>query len=261
MQVVDSPGIRIGTAGWSIPRQSAVRFNSAGSHLARFSLELSCTEINSSFYRPHAISTSAKWRDATPEDFRFAVKMPRVITHELKLQRARQVVCRLPEAERRPGHGSGGRFSCSCRRRCRLMPWSSPTFSTACVQSMRDPWSASLVTRRGLRRRPPRSSSAIGSRVLRPIRRRHPPALSGRLARTRVPPPPRVTRHVLVEIRRRVRCDAVGQAAEPCSGCRDVVHLRRHRQRRRRSRMPSNCGTGVTTPWGRRDVSEGKING
>ena len=36
------------------------------------------------------MSTYAKWRDATPEDFRFAVKMPRVITHELKLQHARQ---------------------------------------------------------------------------------------------------------------------------------------------------------------------------
>jgi uncharacterized protein YecE (DUF72 family) len=89
--MADFAGIRIGTAGWSIPRQSAVRFNSAGSHLARYSRQLSCAEINSSFYRPHAVSTYAKWREATPEDFRFAVKMPRVITHELKLQRARQV--------------------------------------------------------------------------------------------------------------------------------------------------------------------------
>jgi len=88
--MADSHEIRIGTAGWSIPRQSAARFTSPGTHLERYARELTCAEINSSFYRPHAVSTYVKWRDATPEDFRFAVKMPRTITHELKLRHARQ---------------------------------------------------------------------------------------------------------------------------------------------------------------------------
>ena len=81
--------IRIGTAGWSIPRQAAPRFASTGTHLERYSRRLRCTEINSSFHRPHAAATYAKWRDATPPDFRFAVKMPRTITHDLKLRGAR----------------------------------------------------------------------------------------------------------------------------------------------------------------------------
>ena len=81
--------IRVGTAGWSIPRAAAFRFDSAGTHLQRYSRYLRCTEINSSFHRPHAAATYAKWRDSTPQDFRFAVKMPRTITHELKLQDAR----------------------------------------------------------------------------------------------------------------------------------------------------------------------------
>ena len=81
--------VRIGTAGWSIPRAAAFRFDSAGTHLERYSRLLRCAEINSSFYRPHAAATYAKWRDSTPVDFRFAVKMPRTITHELKLQDAR----------------------------------------------------------------------------------------------------------------------------------------------------------------------------
>jgi uncharacterized protein YecE (DUF72 family) len=81
--------IRIGTAGWSIPRGSASRFESTGTHLQRYSKLLRCAEINSSFYRPHAATTYAKWRDSTPPDFRFAVKMPRTITHELKLHGAR----------------------------------------------------------------------------------------------------------------------------------------------------------------------------
>jgi uncharacterized protein YecE (DUF72 family) len=81
---------RIGTAGWSIPRAAGFRFDSAGTHLQRYSRWLGCAEINSSFKRPHAAATYAKWRDSTPPDFRFAVKMPRTITHELKLQNARE---------------------------------------------------------------------------------------------------------------------------------------------------------------------------
>ena len=45
---------------------------------------------NSSFYRPHAASTYARWRDGPPRDFLFAVKMPRTITHELTLRGARE---------------------------------------------------------------------------------------------------------------------------------------------------------------------------
>jgi uncharacterized protein YecE (DUF72 family) len=82
--------IRIGTAGWSIPRASAFRFDTTGTHLERYARTFRCVEINSSFYRPHAAATYARWRDSTPPDFRFAVKMPRTITHELRLQDARE---------------------------------------------------------------------------------------------------------------------------------------------------------------------------
>ena len=80
----------IGTAGWSIPRKAASRFDTAGTHLERYSAQLCCAEINSSFYRAHSATTYAKWRNSTPPNFRFAVKMPRVITHDLKLHHARE---------------------------------------------------------------------------------------------------------------------------------------------------------------------------
>ena len=72
------------------PAGVGISFDSAGTHLQRYARSLRCAEINSSFYRPHAAATYAKWRDSTPPDFRFAVKMPRTITHELKLQDARE---------------------------------------------------------------------------------------------------------------------------------------------------------------------------
>jgi uncharacterized protein YecE (DUF72 family) len=82
--------LRIGTAGWAIPRASAFRFDSPGTHLQRYARRFNCAEINSSFHRPHAAATYAKWRDGTPPDFRFSIKLPRTITHELKLQDARE---------------------------------------------------------------------------------------------------------------------------------------------------------------------------
>jgi len=82
--------IRVGTAGWSISRAALPRFDSAGTHLERYSRRFDCAEINSSFHRPHAATTYAKWRASTPPMFRFAVKIPRAITHNLKLQRARE---------------------------------------------------------------------------------------------------------------------------------------------------------------------------
>ena len=84
------PGrIFIGTAGWSIPRASTHRCPSDGTHLQRYSRTFGCAEINSSFHRPHAAATYGKWADSTPDDFRFAVKVPRTITHDLQLRRAR----------------------------------------------------------------------------------------------------------------------------------------------------------------------------
>ena len=66
-----------------------LRFYCAVTHLERYSRSLRCAEIYSSFHRPHAAATYAKWRDSTPAHFRFAVKMPRTITHDLKLRAAR----------------------------------------------------------------------------------------------------------------------------------------------------------------------------
>jgi uncharacterized protein YecE (DUF72 family) len=76
---------RIGTAGWSIPKQCAEGFPDTGTHLERYSQILSCAEINSSFYRSHRLSTWEKWAESVPEDFRFSVKAPKTITHELNL--------------------------------------------------------------------------------------------------------------------------------------------------------------------------------
>jgi uncharacterized protein YecE (DUF72 family) len=81
--------IVVGTAGWSIPRAAAASFPESGSHLERYSRVLAGAEINSSFYRPHARGVYERWAASTPSGFRFSVKLPRTITHEGELRRAR----------------------------------------------------------------------------------------------------------------------------------------------------------------------------
>jgi len=80
--------IRIGTAGWSIRRDQAGPFAADGSSLTRYASVFSCVEINSSFYRPHKPETYARWAESVPEDFRFAAKLPRTITHDARLRDA-----------------------------------------------------------------------------------------------------------------------------------------------------------------------------
>jgi uncharacterized protein YecE (DUF72 family) len=77
--------IRIGTAGWSIPKPHAAEFPAEGTHLQRYAQRFPAVEINSSFYRSHKPNTYARWSASVPPGFRFAVKVPREITHVRKL--------------------------------------------------------------------------------------------------------------------------------------------------------------------------------
>ena len=79
---------RLGTAGWTVPRAVADQFPTDGSSLSRYAARFNAVEINSTFYRSHKAATYARWVAATPPDFRFAVKLPRKITHEARLENA-----------------------------------------------------------------------------------------------------------------------------------------------------------------------------
>jgi uncharacterized protein YecE (DUF72 family) len=85
----DAPAVRTlvfaGTAGWSLPRAEQGRFPAEGSHLERYARLLRGTEINASFYRSLRPALYAKWAAAVPADFRFAVKVPKSVTHERRL--------------------------------------------------------------------------------------------------------------------------------------------------------------------------------
>jgi uncharacterized protein YecE (DUF72 family) len=85
----------VGTAGWNIPRVYRARFPADGSQLARYAARLNAAEINTSFYRPHAAAVYERWASAVPVWFRFAVKVPKIITHDRALTRVRDPVNRF----------------------------------------------------------------------------------------------------------------------------------------------------------------------
>ncbi len=91
-----------------MPRAVANHFPVEGTHLQRYAARLSCTEINSSFYRPHRAETYARWAGSVPADFRFAVKLPRAITHEARLRGAGAALDRFLEQVR----GLGDKLGC-----------------------------------------------------------------------------------------------------------------------------------------------------
>jgi uncharacterized protein YecE (DUF72 family) len=85
----------IGTAGWNIPVQYAARFCTGGTHLQRYACQLNAVEINTSFYRSHRRQTYERWARSVPCGFRFAVKIPKEITHERGLLQSEEQLDRF----------------------------------------------------------------------------------------------------------------------------------------------------------------------
>ncbi|MGX7825927.1 DUF72 domain-containing protein [Actinokineospora sp. 24-640] len=83
--------IRVGTSGWVYPEWRR-RFYPPGlpqrGELAYLSRRVGTIEINGSFYGMRKPTDYQRWRDTVPEDFVFAVKGPKVVTHDRRLRAA-----------------------------------------------------------------------------------------------------------------------------------------------------------------------------
>ncbi|MFQ5918934.1 MAG: DUF72 domain-containing protein [Thermoplasmata archaeon] len=81
--------LRVGTSGWSYDFWAGT-FYPPGTpprdYLRLYSSVFDVVEVDSSFYRIPPRSMVAGWRRATPDGFEFTAKLPRRITHELKLR-------------------------------------------------------------------------------------------------------------------------------------------------------------------------------
>ncbi|NQX12171.1 DUF72 domain-containing protein [Microbacteriaceae bacterium VKM Ac-2855] len=79
--------IRIGTSGWSYDHWVDVLYprGRGDLRLSRYAESFDTVETNSSFYHWPREHVFASWRSRVPEDFLFAVKAPRGLTHAKRL--------------------------------------------------------------------------------------------------------------------------------------------------------------------------------
>lgn len=84
--------IRVGTSGYVYRHWRGGVFYPAGlrarDELAWYAGRFRTVELNNPFYRLPTTETFARWRDATPDDFDFAVKVSRYISHVRRLHGA-----------------------------------------------------------------------------------------------------------------------------------------------------------------------------
>jgi uncharacterized protein YecE (DUF72 family) len=84
------PGtIRVGTSGWQHKHWQGVfypRDLPADEWLACYARRFNCVQVQSSFYAMPESADISAWCNQVPEDFVFAVKAPRQITHAKKLK-------------------------------------------------------------------------------------------------------------------------------------------------------------------------------
>jgi uncharacterized protein YecE (DUF72 family) len=85
---MSAPVLRVGCPMWAHPPWVG-RFLSAGNRgreLAEYARWCNAVEGNTTFYAVPAERTVARWAEQAPSGFRFAFKVPRHITHELRLR-------------------------------------------------------------------------------------------------------------------------------------------------------------------------------
>jgi uncharacterized protein YecE (DUF72 family) len=83
--------VRVGTSGWTYPPWRGCFFPKGlpqRQELAYAGSVFRAIEINGTFYGLQKPDSFARWAEATPDDFSFAVKAPRFITHILRLREA-----------------------------------------------------------------------------------------------------------------------------------------------------------------------------
>ncbi|MGH3621706.1 MAG: DUF72 domain-containing protein [Sciscionella sp.] len=83
---------RIGTSGWAYPEWRGTFYPpelAQRRELEHLSRTVNSVELNNSFYALPKSSSFRRWREQTPDDFVFAVKGGRFITHVKKLREVR----------------------------------------------------------------------------------------------------------------------------------------------------------------------------
>ncbi len=99
----------IGTSGWSYPHWQHNFYQGIAKKqwLSYYATQFNSIEINATFYRQQSRATFERWAAQVPDDFRFAIKGHRYLTHNLKLSKADQPLQR----QRAQAQGLGNKLA------------------------------------------------------------------------------------------------------------------------------------------------------
>ncbi len=95
------PPVRIGCSGWNYPDWRGRLYPEglgSGRWLERYAEVFDTVEVNSTFYRLAKPDAVRRWIEQTPDDFVFAVKASRYLTHVRRLRYMREGVERFYES-------------------------------------------------------------------------------------------------------------------------------------------------------------------
>ncbi len=84
----DAPQLYIGCTGWNMKEWIGSVYplkTKAKDFLHHYSRQFGTIELNTTHYRIPTIETVQKWRDTTPDNFRFCPKIPQTISHSRDL--------------------------------------------------------------------------------------------------------------------------------------------------------------------------------
>ena len=98
--------IHIGTSGYSYPEWRGTFYPDrfpAARMFDYYAERFATVEINATFYRMPTDAMIAAWQQRAPDGFRFALKAPRRITHDARLQNCEETMRFFVEAARRLG--------------------------------------------------------------------------------------------------------------------------------------------------------------
>jgi len=93
--------VRIGCSGWNYASWRGVLYEPglpAGRWLERYAQHFDTVEVNATFYRLVRPASAQRWLEQVPEDFTFAVKASRYLTHVRRLRDLEQGPARLFES-------------------------------------------------------------------------------------------------------------------------------------------------------------------
>ncbi len=92
--------LHIGTSGWSYQHWYGHFYPESlkpTNFLEYYATQFHCVELNASFYHTPLPKVVAKWRQCTPDNFYFCVKVSRYITHRLRLEQVTAALSKFME--------------------------------------------------------------------------------------------------------------------------------------------------------------------